>query len=155
MGHKEATGGAPGILDSGDESEIGRVVREFWEDPCNQDRLTSPETMRRVDQQLMVEGNVFVVLSQDKNDRKAMPKAAVLPTFAIQGILLDNLEDGNGMPLGYYVYPRSRDRFMDTGQRSKLLYPSMIADDPERCRKVLRPTASRKSRWTSPSAAIT
>ena len=137
QGSREATGGQYRTIMGEDESEIARVVREFWEDPCNRDRFCSVESMQRLDKQCMIEGNAFVVLRRQK---EGCPSVAVWPTHAVHTVIVDDLADGTGIELGFVVAPPGRAGGSwaspsVTGPRT--CYPSMVADNVERLKKVL------------------
>ena len=121
-----------------EESDQARVVREFWEDPCTRDRFASVEAIQRVDLQTQVEGNAFVILRSMGEGE--MPRISVIPTHGIQSIVFDDTEDGTGIELGYVVQPPSSNQIAVTSgstEGHRVVYPSMVADDIPRLRKVL------------------
>lgn len=118
------------------ESRIAKVIREFWDDPCNRDRLTSVEALQRLDKQCMVEGNAFVVVRQREGEE--MPTCSVLPTYAIHSIIVDDLDDGTGITLGFLMARSAQGSEQATGAASKTVIPSMVADNVERLRRVLQ-----------------
>ena len=124
------------LIGSGDESDIARVVSEFWEDPCNLSRFCSVEAQQRVDKQKMIEGNVFVILRN--MGANVTPSVTIFPTYAIQGIIVDDLQDGTGQALGYIVSPPRKWAGADAAnQANRMIYPDMVSDDLVRLRKVL------------------
>ena len=124
------------IIGSGEESDIARVVSEFWEDPCNLSRFCSVEAQQRVDKQKMIEGNVFVILRNMGSEQT--PSVTIFPTYAIQGIIVDDLEDGTGQALGYIVYPPKKWAGADSGaQANRVIYPDMVSDSTDRLKVVL------------------
>lgn len=134
QGSRSPTGGTYRLLGSGEESDQAIIVREFWDDPCNMDRFCSTESMQRCELQVQIEGNTFVVLRSMGLGQ--MPKISVWPTHAVLTIIVDDLDDGTGIELGYIV--NQSKRHGDTTKNSpRRVYPSMVADDVERLKKVL------------------
>ena len=138
QGSREPSGTQYRTFGSDEESPIAEIVREFWEDPCNIDRLCGVEALHRLDRQCEIEGNSFIVLRNKGKDK--MPVITVWPTFAIQSVIVDDLDDGTGIELGYVASPPTK-RDATTGstnsQIAREIYPSMVADDVERLKLVL------------------
>ena len=140
-GMESPAGPAYSLSGSGEESKIAENVREFWEDACNKRAMLSVEAMMRNDTQAQVEGNVNYVMM--KNGVKP-PRLAVWRTSAVQRVIRDNLWDGNGEAVGYLIsmpFLRTRMEGETTGEnrptRKEIVIPDMVADDPERLKKIL------------------
>ena len=121
-----------------EESNQAKTVREFWEDPCTRDRFASIKSLMRVDIQSQVEGNVFIVLRSHGEGK--MPTISVWPTHSMQSLVMDDLEQGSGIELGYVVQPPNQNQISVTSgttEGTRVVYPSMVADDVPRLKQVL------------------
>ena len=134
QGARMATGSTYRLLGSDRESPIAMTIREFWEDDCNLERFGAVESAQRVDKQKMIEGNAPVVM-HDKG-KGNNPEIMVWPTYALNGIILDDLSDGNGATLGYVVNVGSNNAETG-GKMGQVVYPDMISDNVERLQQVL------------------
>lgn len=135
IGHRFPVGGIYGMIGTNEEpSEIAEAVREFFEDPCNRERFCSVDSLQRLDIQVFVEGNAFIAL-RNKGPKRS-PQANVLPTSAVQSVIVDDLPDGMGNPLGYVITPLSL--YGNAGDNGlRWVYPAMMANDVPRLKQVM------------------
>ena len=136
QGAREPSGGRFGPLENTleEQSPIAKAVREFFEDPCSKDRLTSVEALQRLDKQCVIEGNAYVVLHN--RGKGEMPACTVWPTHAIAMNVVDDLSDGTGVEVGYVVSQISQNP-EDSDKTQKVAIPSMLSNDVNRLEQVL------------------
>ena len=135
QGSRHATGGRPRHPR---ESSIAKCIREFWEDPCNIDRFCSVDAQQRLDKQMTVEGNAFVVIQKSAEEEgEGIPTATIWPTHSVHHIIVDDLPRGTGIELGYIVNPPRQRGESDDAPQKRMIIPSAVSDNIPRLKAAL------------------
>ncbi len=120
------------------ESTIAKCIREFWEDPCNIDRFCSVDAQQRLDKQMTIEGNAFVVIQKSADEKgEGIPTATIWPTHSVHHIIVDDLPRGTGIELGYIVNPPRQRGESDDVPQKRMIIPSAVSDNVERLKMAL------------------
>ena len=126
------------IRGNDEESDIAKTVREFFEDPCTRRQFSGIRALQGIDKQSMIEGNCYVVMRN--RGKGKMPVITYWRTWAVQRIIVDDLMDGDGSPLGYLVAPPQRYSDIAGGESdyaNQIVIPDMVSNDIERLKRAM------------------